>query len=88
MLYTLSQADYPEAQLHQLLAQITAQDAVILWQNGVLQAVKNPDIFAKIPHIYVLDTDLHARGLTTTLPTITLTELVQLTVQFHPQLAY
>ncbi|RPE82654.1 hypothetical protein EDC46_1592, partial [Vespertiliibacter pulmonis] len=46
MLYTLSQANYAPNELTQLLHQITDNDALVLWQNGVLQAVKFPNLFA------------------------------------------
>lgn len=36
MLYTFSQADYSEAELQRYLSAITAQDAVVFWQDGVL----------------------------------------------------
>lgn len=88
MLYTLSQANYDQTDLAQLLAQITDNDALVLWQNGVLQALKNPDIFAKIKHCYVLEVDLCARGLHTHLPVISLNELVRLSERFSPQLAW
>lgn len=85
MLYTLSQAHTDN--LHTLLAQLSDKDALLFWQNGVLQAVKNPQIFANCPNVFVLENDLQARGLTSTLPTVSLAELVTLTEQFHPQIA-
>lgn len=88
MLYTLSQADYPAQFLEELLAGLQAQDAVVLWQNGVLQAVKFPHLFTPIPNVFVLENDLHARALSTSLTTISLSELVKLTEQHFPQVAW
>lgn len=87
MLYTLSQADYNLEELQSLLQQVTEKDAVVLWQNGILQAVKNPQIFAKLPNVFVLENDVNARGLTASLPTISYREFVKITEQFHPQIS-
>lgn len=87
MLYTLSQADYNPNELSQLLQQITDNDAVVLWQNGVLQAVKFPDFFANIPNVFVLENDIKARGLTVTFNTITLSEFISISEKFFPQVA-
>ena len=40
MLYTFSQAHYSETDLQRYLTEITENDAVVLWQDGVLLAVK------------------------------------------------
>ena len=40
MLYTFSQAHYAETDLQRYLTEITENDAVVLWQDGVLLAVK------------------------------------------------
>lgn len=85
MLYTLSKAH--TEQLDQILAQLNPQDAVVLWQDGVLQAVKNPQIFATLPNVFVLENDLLARGLSCELPTVSMTDLVELTEQFYPHIA-
>lgn len=87
MLYTLSQADYNPDELSQLLQQITDNDAVVLWQNGVLQAVKFPDFFANIANIFVLEKDIKARGLTVPFNTITLSEFISISEEFFPQVA-
>jgi len=47
MLYTFSQSDYPKTELDNYFLYITEKDAVVLWQDGVLLAVKYPDYFAK-----------------------------------------
>ncbi len=91
MLYTLSHAQYHLSELEDILANITKQDAVILWQNGVLQAVKNPQLFAEISHLYILEQDVIARGLTITNPNfqqIDLVQLVELTEKYYPQVAF
>ena len=41
MLYTFSQAHYSETELQRYLTEITENDAVVLWQDGVLLAVNN-----------------------------------------------
>ncbi|KMK51302.1 hypothetical protein RO21_07010 [[Actinobacillus] muris] len=87
MLYTFSQAHYDPHDLHRLLANITETDAVLLWQNGVLQAVKSPALFAKIPNLFILENDLNARGLRTDFPVISLAEAVSLTERYFPQIA-
>lgn len=87
MLYTLSQAQHSEEELTAIFSRLTDQDAVILWQNGVLQSVKNHDFFAKYPQVFVLETDLNARGLSTDLTTISLEQLVDISERFYPQIA-
>lgn len=44
MLYTFSQAHYSETELQRYLTEITENDAVVLWQDGVLLAVKYGEI--------------------------------------------
>lgn len=85
MLYTLSHSH--SESLNALLAQITANDALVLWQDGVLQAVKNPQIFATLPNVFVLENDLLARGLSCELPAVSMIDLVELTEQFYPHIA-
>ncbi|MDG6881488.1 sulfur transfer complex subunit TusB [Phocoenobacter uteri] len=90
MLYTLSNAQYNLSELEEILGNITEQDAVVLWQNGVLQAVKNSQLFAKIANLYILEQDVQARGLAITrsnFQQINLTQLVELTEKYYPQLA-
>lgn len=88
MLYTFSHAQYDRQQLQAIFAQLQADDAVLLWQDGVLQAVKNPDLFAQLPNLFLLENDLQARGLQTPFPTLTLPELVALTERYFPQVAF
>lgn len=87
MLYTFSQAHYDPQVLATIFQQLTPNDAVLLWQNGVLQAVKNPDFFTKVPRLFVLENDVVARGVNCPFPTISLAELVEVTEQFYPQVA-
>lgn len=87
MLYTFAKAQYDQQELRQTLAQLTDNDAVLLWQDGVLQAVKYPALFAKTPNLFILATDLNARGLSTDFPTVSLAEAVALTERYFPQIA-
>lgn len=87
MLYTLSQANYDQRTLNDILAQLTENDALLLWQDGVLQAVKNRDFFANRPNVFVSAPDCTARNIRTDLHTISLTETVKLTEDYFPQIA-
>ncbi|WP_429946188.1 sulfurtransferase complex subunit TusB [Bibersteinia trehalosi] len=87
MLYTISRADYDSNQLQAIISQLTENDAIVLWQDGVLQAVKNPQFFANCANVFVLETDLQARGLTTSLPVISFAALVEISEHFYPQIA-
>ncbi|MDY2948160.1 MAG: sulfurtransferase complex subunit TusB [Mannheimia varigena] len=89
MLYTLSKAQYDEDTLT-TLSHLTENDVVVLWQDGVLQAVKNPQFFANLPRCYLLEQDITARGLEQILSSfqlISLTELIKLTEIDFPQVA-
>ena len=48
MLYTFSQAHYSETELQRYLTEITENDAVVLWQDGVLLAVKYREMFTQM----------------------------------------
>lgn len=85
MLYTLSKAQYDKQELSTLLAQLQPTDALLLWQDGVLQAVKNPQLFANRENVFALIQDLQARNLTVTVETISLEQVVRLTEGFYPQ---
>lgn len=91
MLYTLSKAQYDKQELTALLAQLQPTDALLLWQDGVLQAVKNPQLFANHENVFALAQDLQARNLTAHLTDnveqITLEQAVKLSEDFYPQLA-
>ena len=94
MLYTFSQAHYSETDLQRYLTEITENDAVVLWQDGVLLAVKYGEIFTQCKgQCFVLEQDILARNLTALLPennqvrSISLADLVDLTAQYSPQIA-
>ena len=87
MLYTFSQAHYSETELQRYLTETTENDAVVLWQDGVLQAVKNPQLFANRENVFALTQDLQARNLTVTVETISLEQAVRLTEEFYPQVS-
>ena len=94
MLYTFSQSDYPKNELDNYFSYITEKDAVVLWQNGVLLAVKYPNYFAKCKgNCMILKQDILARNLTTLLPKnskiklISIEELVGITENYSPQLS-
>ncbi|MDU4464926.1 sulfurtransferase complex subunit TusB [Haemophilus parahaemolyticus] len=87
MLYTLSKAQYDKQELSTLLAQLQPTDALLLWQDGVLQAVKNPQLFANRENVFALTQDLQARNLTVTVETISLEQAVRLTEWFYPQVS-
>lgn len=90
MLYTFSKAHYDIQELQGILNHLTANDAVVLWQDGVLQAVKNPQFFANQANVFLLEADITARGLNTQLTafqTISLAQFVTLTEQYTPQVA-
>ena len=93
MLYTFSQAHYSETELQRYLTEIKENDAVVLWQDGVLLAVKYGEMFTQCKgQCFVLEQDVLARNLTATLPnnkvrSISLADLVDLTAQYSPQIA-
>ena len=87
MLYTLSKAQYDKQELTTLLAQLQPTDVLLLWQDGVLQAVKNPQLFANRENVFALTQDLQARNLTVTVETISLEQAVRLTEGFYPQVS-
>ncbi|WP_448905963.1 sulfurtransferase complex subunit TusB [Haemophilus parahaemolyticus] len=81
----VSKAQYDKQELSTLLAQLQPTDALLLWQDGVLQAVKNPQLFANRENVFALTQDLQARNLTVTMETISLEQAVRLTEEFYPQ---
>lgn len=88
MLYTFAKSDYSAQQLQYYLAQCGEKDAVLLWQDGVLLALKYPQLLADC---YVLDIDAQARNILELLPSkvrlVSLMDLVHLTEQYYPQLS-
>lgn len=93
MLYSFSQAHYSEIELQRYLTEITENDAVVLWQDGVLLAVKYGEMFTQCKgQCFVLEQDVLARNLTALLSnnkvrSISLADLVDLTAQYSPQIA-
>ena len=93
MFYTFSQAHYSETDLQRYLTDITENDAVVLWPDGVLLAVKYGVMFTQCKgQCFVLEQDVLARNLTALLPnnkvrSISLADLVDLTAQYSPQIA-
>lgn len=93
MLYTFSQAHYSETDLQRYLTEITENDAVVLWQDGVLLAVKYGEMLTQCKgQCFMLKQDVLARNLTALLSnnqvrSISLADLVDLTAQYSPQIA-
>ena len=94
MLYTFSQTHYSETGLQRYLTEITENDAVVLWQDGVLLAVKYGEMLTQCKgQCFVLEQDILARNLTALLSEnnqvrlISLADLVDLTAQYSPQIA-
>ena len=94
MLYTFSQADYAQRELEGYFANITESDAVVLWQDGVLLALKQADVLARChASCFVLENDILVRNLTALLPndakvrSISLADFVALSEQYFPQIA-
>ena len=93
MLYTFSQAHYSETELQRYLTEITENDAVVLWQDGVLLAVKYGEMLTQCKgQCFMLKQDVLARNLTALLSnnqvrSISLADLVGLTAQYSPQIA-
>ncbi|PXZ06950.1 sulfurtransferase complex subunit TusB [Gilliamella apicola] len=73
---------------------ISAQDAVLFWQNGVIIACQNNPILNTVlqntQHCYVLDNDINARGLKEQIDPrvkiINMQQVVDLTVNYYPQI--
>lgn len=87
MLYTLAKSQYDRTELETLITQLQPDDALLLWQDGVLQAVKNAKLFTNRPNIFALENDVLARHLTVSVKTISLDALVKLTEDYYPQIA-
>ena len=93
MLYTFSQAHYSKTELQRYLTEITENDAVVLWQDGVLLAVKYGEMLTQCKgQCFMLKQDVLARNLTALLSnnqvrSISLADLVDLTAQYSPQIA-
>ena len=94
MLYTFSQADYDQQTLEIYVRNANATDAIVLWQDGVLLAIKQADVLARCQApCFVLENDLLARNLTALLPenakvrSMSLSDFVANSQQKYPQIA-
>lgn len=94
MLYTFSQADYDQQTLEIYVRNANATDAIVLWQDGVLLAIKQANVLARCQApCFVLENDLLARNLTALLPenakvrSISLADFVAISEQYSPQIA-
>lgn len=75
---------------------IRSNDAVLFWQNGVILALSDNAILNKIiektQNCYILDNDIIARGLTHLIDSqvkiIDIKQVINLTVQYYPQMAW
>ncbi|WP_294613502.1 sulfurtransferase complex subunit TusB [uncultured Gilliamella sp.] len=73
---------------------ISAQDAVLFWQDGVIISLQNNSllnvILEKTTNCYILDSDIIARGLEPfidpRLKIINMQQVVELTTQYFPQM--
>lgn len=76
------------------LTLISAQDAVLFWQNGVIIACQNNPILKAIlqntQNCFVLDNDINARNLASLIDPrvkiISMQQVVDLTVNYFPQM--
>ncbi len=94
MLYTFSQADYDQQTLEIYVRNANATDAIVLWQDGVLLAIKQADVLARCQApCFMLENDLLARNLTALLPenakvrSISLSDFVAISEQYSPQIS-
>ncbi|MFD1806557.1 sulfurtransferase complex subunit TusB [Pasteurella oralis] len=94
MLYTFSQASYDVNELERYIQHITEQDAILLWQDGVLLLLKFPLLLQQTSApCFVLENDIKARHLAPLLTlnnkikVIDLSQFIQLTEQYFPQFA-
>jgi tRNA 2-thiouridine synthesizing protein B len=63
MLYTFANREYDIQWLQQIFQQLTAQDMVLLWQDGVLLPLKYPTLFNQLAQYLLLENDVVARGI-------------------------
>ncbi|MCK3658149.1 hypothetical protein A4G18_05345 [Pasteurellaceae bacterium Pebbles2] len=94
MLYTVSQQQYTQTELQRYFDELSSDDAVILWGNGVYLLAKQPALFQHLnAPCYAIKADLEARGLLdllsqkTNINAITMDDFVQLTERHSPQFA-
>lgn len=94
MLYTFSKSQYDQQQLVQLFSNVTEQDAILLWQDGVILPIKYPTLFQPEQSYFLLENDITARDLhyyfsanRASFSIISLRDLVKLTEQYSPQVS-
>lgn len=93
MLYTFSQAHYSVAELNHWFAGLTADDAVVLWQDGVYLPLHHPTLLALSGiKLFALEPDVHARGLSEryaglAIEVIDYPALVSVSETYFPQIA-
>lgn len=92
MLYTFSQASYDQQELENYILSTDDNDAIVCWLDGVVAFQKYRELFqkAKCP-IYLLAIDCYARNINVELSIkakkIELSELIELTTKYLPQIA-
>lgn len=94
MLYTFSKSVYLESELRSYLEHTKPNDALLLWQDGVLLPFKYPHLFSgPMSVLYVLKTDVIARHLEQLYSSydkvrlIELEQFITLSEMHYPQLA-
>ncbi len=96
MLYTFSQANYSTFELETCLKALTANDIIILWQDGILLPIHQAALWQQLDKpCYALQQDVIARGLESffqqhypQISLINLQKLVEITENSFPQMAY
>lgn len=92
MLYSFSSIYYGDAELADYVKHCTEQDAILLWQDGILLALKYPHLWQQtLAACYLLKTDLQARNLklpkNSKFQPVSMHQLVEITERHFPQLA-
>ncbi len=95
MLYTFSQSQYDLAEMTKIWQNLTEQDVVLFWQNGVNFLAKNLIHFRpSLCQVCVLKNDVEARGLNPyfdknmEIQQLSMDDFVVLTEKYYPQLAF
>ncbi|MFB6434498.1 MAG: sulfurtransferase complex subunit TusB [Candidatus Malihini olakiniferum] len=94
-LHTLFRSPY-QTDIDIIMLCVAPQDAILLLQDGVIAALAQVDIEARLLEqgvpVYALRADVEARGLvaqiSTSIPLIDYTEFVRLTAKYAVQLAW
>lgn len=92
MLYTFSQASYDQQELENYILSTDNNDAIVCWLDGVVAFRKYKELFQRAQcSIYLLTIDCNARNINVELSSkvkqIELSELIELTNKYPPQLA-